>query len=147
MLAFKGASYAKPLAELHALCFAKPWTQENFLQILSLPTTIGYGNDKAFILCSDLTQDIEILTLAVLPSERRKGIATLLLKEIQNLVIKQNKNNIFLEVNATNIPAQQLYLKCGFIQTGKRKNYYHENGKTFDALCFTWKNPRHTVGD
>lgn len=139
MLPFKGSSYAEPLAALHALCFKEPWPIENFQKILGLPTTFGFQDGYSFILCSDLGEDLEILTLGVHPDYRRQGLASSLLKELQNFATQYHKSKIFLEVNATNTPAVQLYLKCGFVQTGLRKNYYHEQGKTFDALCFTWQ--------
>lgn len=138
MSAFKGILYAKALAELHSLCFSAPWTLENFTKILALPTTFGFGDEKGFILCADLIEDIEILTLAVHPKYRRQGMASALLDEVKQLVQQQNKKHIFLEVNATNTPAKQLYLKNGFQQIGYRKNYYHENGQTSDALCLSW---------
>lgn len=141
MLQFKGTSYAEALSSLHSLCFKQPWTLQNFYQILNLPNTFGFCNKHCFILCSDLPDDLEILTLAVHPNQRRKGLASMLLKDIQRFAIEHNKNHIFLEVNITNTPAIQLYQKHNFIQTGRRKNYYHDNNKTQDALCFTWVNP------
>ena len=147
MSVFKGVSYAEPLTQLHKLCFKAPWSYENFFQILSLPTTFGLGDEHGFLLCSDLGEDIEILTLAVHPSQQRKGIASSLLNELKQLAIQQHKKNIFLEVNCSNTPAKLLYLKNDFTQTGLRKNYYHEEGKAFDALCMTWQNPQQTAGD
>ena len=139
MLPFKGPSYAKPLSALHALCFAQPWSCDNFTKILNLPTTFGLGDEKAFILCSDLGEDFEILTLAVHPDHRRKGLASALLTDLQTLATQNHKHRIFLEVKSTNTPAISLYLKAGFVQTGCRKNYYHEGNQKFDALCFTWE--------
>ncbi len=139
MLQFKGSTYAEALATIHALCFSEPWSIDTFQKLLILPTTFGFGNDKGFILYSDLGQDLEILTLAVHPDFRHQGIAFTLLKTLQDFAIKHNKKKIFLEVNETNIPAISLYQKAGFLQTGKRPNYYHQGNKTFDALCFYWQ--------
>ena len=142
MLPFKGSTYAVPLAELHALCFNKPWSADEFGKILSLPTTFGFGNEQGFILCADLQDDVEILTLAVHPSYRRQGIASSLLKEVQNFLITEGKHRIFLEVNVKNTSAQKLYSKSGFQQIGVRKNYYHDGQKRLDALCLMWQNPK-----
>ena len=139
MLQFKGQSYATALAEIHAQCFETPWPEPVFSDLLKLPTTFGYMTPECFVLCADLGEDVEILTIAVLPTQRRKGLATALLQTLQTAVIKHNKHHIFLEVKCTNIPAISLYKKNGFIQTGCRKNYYHEQGHTEDALCFTWE--------
>jgi len=139
MSPFKGSSYADALTALHALCFVEPWSLDNFQKILDLPTTFGFGDEKGFVLCSDLGEDLEILTLAVHPDHRRMGLASQLLNQLQDFAKQNHKQKIFLEVKATNTPAIQLYLKNGFEQNGVRKNYYHEQGKTFDALCFCWQ--------
>jgi len=147
MLLFKGIEFAQALHEIHSQSFDKPWSLENFQNILKLSSTFGFCQNEGFILCSDLGDSIEILTFAVLKTARRKGIGTQLMAQVQNFAINHHKKHIFLEVNITNKPAISLYQKCGFIQTGTRKNYYHEQGKIFDALCFTWKNPQLNVGD
>lgn len=139
MSPFKGPAFADTLTALHKLCFAEPWSFDNFYKILNLPTTFGFGDEHGFILCADLGQDLEILTLAIHPNYRRKGYASMLLQQLQQFANEHNKEQIFLEVNATNNPAIQLYLKHHFVQTGCRKDYYHENGNTFDALCLAWK--------
>ena len=142
MSQFKGSSYAEALTELHKVCFSNPWSLENFQQILSLPTTFGLGDHTGFILCSDLGDTLEILTLAVHPDYRRQGVASHLLKSLQDFAHQQGHQKIFLEVNVTNTPAINLYLKNGFKQIGRRKDYYHKQGKSFDALCFAWQKPQ-----
>ena len=142
MSPFKGQEYAESLSSIHNQCFEKPWTLQNFQKILNLPNTFGFCQKEGFILCSILDEDIEILTFAVLPEYRRQGIGLALLKAVQDFAQQNHKKHIFLEVNATNQAAQSLYQKANFAQTGLRKNYYHENNKTFDAICLTWKNPQ-----
>ncbi len=147
MLLFKGKTYAEVLTTIHAQCFTKPWKEDQFTSLLDLPSTFGFIDEKGFILCSDLGQDIEILTLAVLPEFRRKGLASALLNFVQKLMKIQNKKSLFLEVNCTNEAAIALYKKNGFQPNGTRKNYYHENGATFDALCFIWQNPSDLIDE
>jgi ribosomal-protein-alanine N-acetyltransferase len=40
-----------------------------------------------------------------------------------------------LEVRVSNVVAQNLYQKYGFVQVGRRKGYYHDNHE--DALIMT----------
>jgi len=141
MLRFNGNAYADALTTIHAQCFNKPWEKDQFTTLLNLSSTFGFIDEKGFILCSDLGQDIEILTLAVLPNSRRQGVGSELIHEVQQLMKIQNKKNLFLEVNCTNEAAIALYKKNGFQPNGIRKNYYHEKSMVFDALCFIWKNP------
>jgi [ribosomal protein S18]-alanine N-acetyltransferase len=61
----------------------------------------------------------EILNVAVRPGYRRSGIATALLKrELRHPAV------YFLEVRASNLAAQQLYRKFGFVEVGRRPEYY-----------------------
>ena len=139
MLQFKGSSFAPVLAEIHTQCFDNPWPEPVFTDLLNLPTSFGFLTQEGFILCSDLGTDVEILTLAVLPQYRRKGLASQLLDALKQYIDSNQKTHIFLEVKCTNTPAINLYRKNNFIQTGYRKNYYHENGQMFDAICLTWE--------
>jgi ribosomal-protein-alanine N-acetyltransferase len=38
--------------------------------------------------------------------------------------VQQGVKQIFLEVRQSNLPARQLYEKCGFQSVGVRKNFY-----------------------
>lgn len=61
----------------------------------------------------------EILNLAVAPSFRRLGIGSLLLShELQSAA------DFFLEVRESNVAAQTLYRRLGFIEVGHRTGYY-----------------------
>ena len=127
-------AFADVLASLHQACFEKAWDKNAFLSLLCLPTTVGLVNDKGFILCSVCGDEAEILTIGVLPSERKKGIALALLTEMEFILKEMGVSYFFLDVNETNIPARNLYVKFGFKQVGVRKAYYKEKGQAFDAL-------------
>lgn len=78
--------------------------------------------------------EIELLTLGVVPEMRRQGIGTILMQNI----LSSRKNIVLLEVAANNIAAISLYYKLGFEKFGKRLNYYQQlDGTSIDA--FTMK--------
>ena len=62
----------------------------------------------------------EILTLAVDPAERRRGVARTLLET----ELRRAKTRWFLEVRASNSSAIRLYEGAGFRMTGRRESYY-----------------------
>jgi [ribosomal protein S18]-alanine N-acetyltransferase len=67
----------------------------------------------------------EILNLAVAPAFRRRGIATLLLRnELRSNAI------YFLEVRESNSAARKLYSLLGFVEVGRRKQYYRNPTET-----------------
>jgi [ribosomal protein S18]-alanine N-acetyltransferase len=63
----------------------------------------------------------EILNLAVDPSQRRRGVASALLRA----ELGREKNQWFLEVRESNTAALKLYQKAGFRVAGKRESYYN----------------------
>ena len=137
MSQFKGTTFAPILTHIHAQAFVKPWTAQNFVALLKLPTTIGWSNEYGFLLASDLGDALEILTIAVLPSHQHQGHASELMAEMLAWAKNNNKQSIFLEVAKNNIIAQKLYLKTGFIQTGIRPKYYQQGNDHIDAICMT----------
>ena len=71
--------------------------------------------------------EAEILTLAVSPSERRKGLGSFLMESFIRRAKLARVDRIILEVAANNKPALDLYLKYSFIRIGERKAYYSSN--------------------
>jgi ribosomal-protein-alanine N-acetyltransferase len=84
-----------------------------------------------FLLARVAADECEILTLAVLPETRRRGIAARLLERALCEARRQGATACFLEVAADNAPALALYRRAGFAECGRRKAYY---GGTTDAL-------------
>ena len=72
--------------------------------------------------------------MGVLPNARKKGVAFSLL----NYALRELKNNdveeVFLDVNITNLAARRLYEKLEFKQIAIRKNYYDDGKQKSDAL-------------
>ena len=65
-----------------------------------------------------------MMNLAVHPDFRMQGIATEL---VERLVTALRENGVYclmLEVRVSNFQAIALYTKLGFVQIGKRPNYY-----------------------
>jgi ribosomal-protein-alanine N-acetyltransferase len=80
--------------------------------------------------------EAEILTLAVVPAVRRRGIAhgllTAALAEFSRLAI----GSVFLEVSVRNTAAAALYASLGFTQVGERAHYYSD-GSAASVLKFS----------
>jgi ribosomal-protein-alanine N-acetyltransferase len=65
-----------------------------------------------------------IITINVAPNHRRKGIATKLLYEIENLLKQKSIHQCRLEVREDNKHAIKLYQKLGYQTVGILENYY-----------------------
>ena len=62
------------------------------------------------------------------------------MKEIINITLKNNINELTLEVSETNLPAINLYTKFGFKNLGIRKNYYGVNNNAIIMTLYIDKN-------
>ncbi len=123
------------LAELHSASFDEPWTEHAFAELLKLPTTIGWCDEKGFILCSHVLDEMEIMTICTHPQCRRQGYGRALLEHLFDYAKKAQVAKIFLEVRSDNIPAQKLYEMAGFTVSGVRKGYYNTRQGRIDAIC------------
>ncbi len=79
------------------------------------------NNIIGYLYYSLIYDRIEINQFEVLKEERRKGVASKLLKYL----IDNNNLEMTLEVKIDNTPAIKLYEKFGFEKVGIRKGYYN----------------------
>lgn len=122
-----GIECAPLLAALHEVtfCGGEVWDATSFAALLSghgTEVTLALmGKDPAgFILSRTVLDETEILTLAVHPDFRRRGIGKSLVRSVQG------KGKVFLEVAVCNTPALALYVQCGFVKAGLRRGYYRD---------------------
>lgn len=87
----------------------------------------------AFMAARQVTDEAEILNIAVRPDSRRKGIASALLLAALEKFRRSAIARVFLELRESNLPARALYNRHGFVPSGRRKAYYPN--PTEDALC------------
>lgn len=83
---------------------------------------------KAFVSIMMLAGEAEILRVVVHASARLQGVATEMLKDLVEVLRKEGCKAVFLEVNSLNFPAFSLYKKIGFVEVGRRSEYY-EHGQ------------------
>ena len=94
----------------------------------------GKQTRSGFALALDLGDECEILSLGVVPEQRRAGIGTALLNSICCAAQLRAAACVALEVAEDNVAARTLYAKQGFIVVGRRRNYYCQAGRVVDAL-------------
>jgi [ribosomal protein S18]-alanine N-acetyltransferase len=92
---------------------------------------------QGFLVARAVDQEWEIENLAIATSVRRRGLGTRLLGHFLNLVRRQSEASVFLEVRESNRAARGLYEHCGFIESGRRLNYYR-NPKE-DAVLYAFR--------
>ncbi len=82
------------------------------------------GRVAGFLAARKLTDEMEILNLAVALATRRQGIASQLLRTAMKWAAAEGIAKIYLEVRASNTAAKTFYQSHGFHAIGKRPNYY-----------------------
>ncbi len=124
----RAGTYA--LAALHMACFPDAWNAAAISALLVKPGTLAYAHEDGFVLARVAGNEAEILTLAVAPAARGRGLGRALLQAVITKAAAMGANSMFLEVGVDNPAAMSLYAGLGFSTVGTRKAYY--NGR--DAL-------------
>jgi len=89
---------------------------ETFLVLTMNNEIVGYG-------VVDHWEDHDhLISIAVRPDSRRKGLGGALLVELEKRLSKERP--LRLEVRESNVAAIQLYSKRGFVKTGLGEGYY-----------------------
>jgi len=130
------------ILEIEKESFSTPWSRNSFLTeiqknllakyiVAELDNNIlGYGGLWLIL------NEGHITNIAVKKAHRGKGIGEQLIQGLINYCVDNNIDNMTLEVRKSNIVAQNLYKKYGFIDYGIRPNYYSDDGE--DAIVM-WK--------
>jgi len=122
--AFDPASDTAPLAALHAVCFDDAWDAASLRTMLAAPEAYTFHHPDGFVVARVAGGEAEILTLAVAPQARGKGLGRALLCEAIAKAEQLGAGAMFLEVGSGNPAARALYAGLGFAPVGARKAYY-----------------------
>lgn len=122
-------THVSQVAALEKLCFHDPWSEnairselDNTLSLWLVACdgerVVGYVGSQTVLDATDM------MNIAVDPAYRRRGIAELLIRELVARLSTMDSHSLTLEVRCSNQPAIALYTKLGFLQVGRRPNYY-----------------------
>jgi [ribosomal protein S18]-alanine N-acetyltransferase len=129
------------LAVIHAASFVtpRPWSKAEFESLLASPMVFLLTESDGFLLARVAADEAELLTLAVAPQERRKGIGRRLVGRFLAAAGSRGAARAFLEVSAENPAAILLYLGMGFVEAGRRTGYFQgADGQSADALVLSF---------
>lgn len=132
------------VAELERKCFSDPWSERSVAAELENPlslwlvallgrTVVGYVGSQSVM------EQADMMNIAVNPDNRRQGIAESLIERLVAELKANQVSSLTLEVRASNTPAIALYRKLGFIQVGKRPNYYRKPREDALILRKEWE--------
>lgn len=84
-----------------------------------------------------LAPEAELLTLAVTPAMRRRGLARTLLAQLLAWARRGGAQCVFLEVRSRDAGAQALYQRFGFSPIARRRGYYSDDDACVMRLDFS----------
>lgn len=118
------------IAELEKICFSDPWSESSIASELNNPLSEWLvaevdGAVAGYVGSQSVLDAADMMNLAVSPAFRRQGIGEALVSALIERLLQRNVIALLLEVRVSNSPAVALYQKMGFVQVGRRRNYYH----------------------
>jgi [ribosomal protein S18]-alanine N-acetyltransferase len=131
----------REVAVIERVSFSAPWPTSAYTTELTtnrLARYVGARIGGALVGFGGIwlmVDEAHITTMAVLPENRRSGVATALLLELLQEARRGGARVATLDVRVSNNEAQRLYRVFGFVEVGRRIRYYDDNGE--DALVMT----------
>lgn len=115
------------LVILHESPEAAMWSAEGLMEAASSGAALiaeANGQKIAFLVGRAVSDEFEILNLAVTPAYRRRGIALRLMSEALQHARMAGARRAYLEARNSNEAAIALYSRLGFTECGRRPRYY-----------------------
>ena len=128
------------VAAIERECFSQPWSEDMLAEELyndNASFIVAVADDGTVLGYAGLTVVLDegyINNVAVRSQYRRMGVADALLGTFINFA-EDHLAFLTLEVRASNDKAISLYTKNGFVQEGRRKDYYKAPKE--DAIIMT----------
>jgi ribosomal-protein-alanine N-acetyltransferase len=122
------------IAALHAASFRHGWDEDEVYRLLVDSTVVTHRAVirralAGFIMSRLAADEAEILSVAIAPARRGRGLSRPLLDFHLGTLAGRAVRAAFLEVDEHNAPARRLYARAGFREVGRRQGYY-ESGAT-----------------
>ena len=125
--------------------FGEAWTRSQLGGILplagvslTLARESESGDTIGFSLFRTVSDESELLLIAVIPASHRRGVGRMLLDDFLERARNDGVSRVHLGVRDGN-SAVGLYRDAGFSPVGRRRNYYHApDGRRFDAVTLSY---------
>ena len=126
--------------EIELKTFHTPWSYQSFVDEMTTNKCARYivaeedGRILGYAGAWLIFDEGHITNIAVDESYRGRGIGEGVTRELMQYAANMGVQYMTLEVRKSNLVAQGLYKKMGFIELGVRKRYYEDNGE--DAYLY-----------
>lgn len=119
-----------------------PWTPGNFRDSLnagySCWAMIGPGHDLiGYAVLMLGAGEAHLLNLSIARAAQRRHHGTRLLHYLIGATRRYGATRLFLEVRPSNLPGRALYARNGFVEAGRRRDYYPARTGREDAIILS----------
>ena len=134
----------KRMAEIEKLSFPRPWSEKAFYDEIVNNNIAIYvvaeadGLVVAYAGVWIVVDEGYITQIAVHPDYRGRGIGEAVVAAMLEEAESRGAASQTLEVRESNLKAQALYRKLGFIPAGLRYGFYEDNGEN---AVIMWRRP------
>ena len=121
--------HVSQIGQIEKLCFSDPWSENSIRYELTNPLSLWLvavcdGTVAGYVGSQSVMGEADMMNIAVHPDYRKQGVAQMLIAQLIAMLSINDVHSLTLEVRASNDPAIALYDKMGFVQVGRRPNYY-----------------------
>ena len=146
-----GASMMRPLTvdlldavlAIEVQAYAFPWTRGNFIDSMAagyvLRALVGADGELiGYFVAMPGFEEMHLLNITVAPAHEGRGHARRMLATLYRASAELRAAALWLEVRESNARARALYLREGFSEAGRRRDYYPApQGLREDAILMT----------
>jgi ribosomal-protein-alanine N-acetyltransferase len=124
--------FLQEILEIEELSFQSPWSIHALKSEIENPVShlwaVIMGKVTSGYICFWMfDREIQLMSMAVRPHDRGKGLGHYLLKEMIEAGITKGIRQVWLEVRPSNVVAKGLYEGFGFKEAYRRPGYYPDN--------------------
>ncbi len=131
------------VTELEMELFTDAWNARSIEETRCQKNTACFIAEEREIRCGYLMvyyvcDTCEIVRIGVSSAHRRKGVATLLLRQLETFCESHRIRKMLLDVRESNIGARRFYQSCGFREDGVRKAFYQKPQEDAVLMSIEW---------
>lgn len=126
------------VCEIEQQAHSHPWSRKTIESCLHgryfHRVLLHCGEPIGYFIAEKVADEATLMNISVAPHMQGQGLGLALANELISLCRAQDITQLFLEVRASNHSAIGLYLKLGFAEIARRKDYYPVDNGREDAI-------------
>jgi ribosomal-protein-alanine N-acetyltransferase len=126
------------VAAAEARIYAFPWTRGNFADSLAAGHEAWLAQEAGrmvgYAIVMQVVDEAHLLNISVLPELQRGGRGSDLLAHLLDQARQRAATRMLLEVRPGNLAGQGFYRRHGFVEIGRRRDYYPAHAGREDAI-------------